>query len=664
MTSRSVLRRVLLAGAGICALHPAASWAQAVDYGTLEQVFGEPITTSVTGKPQRASEVPGDITIITQDDIRRSGATDIPTILQFVTGVDVRRYSFGDAEVAIRGYDSPINPRLLVLVNGRQVYLDDYGSVAWNTIPVQLAEIRQIEVIKGPASALFGFNAASGVINIVTYDPLLDNVNTATVRGGTQGYGEGEAVATEHIGKTAGVRISVGGWTATGFDDRMGATDPISSRYASVNIDSRWQITSNVLLSLEGGATDGRTPRLITAINDTQNRINFIRFGAAVDSKAGVVTLDVYRNQAINDWGYGGLLNNINDVFVAKLTDLLKLNSNNTIRIGLEYRNNGLAFELPNEGALSYNNFAANIMWDWQISPMFDLTNAVRVDHLELMNTGFFAPTPGRTRSLYDGTEITIPSFNSGLVIKATDLDTVRLTAARGLQVPSLFDFGLQIPLGYVNIVGTQSAQPTSVWDAELAYDRSIAALGATLTTAIYWQRNTDLLASAGSAGPTVVDGQVIEESENDGSSYELGLEVGLRGKTAGGMRWNISYRYAPIHDDITTLVQNSPTSIGSFDSGTPANEVIGGLGYTIDKWELDTMARYQSRFLDYSVTPTGVVPFTVDHYVVLNASVGYQVTKYLTLAGTAEQFDVPRVVETGSDYVNRQFIASATLKW
>jgi outer membrane receptor for ferrienterochelin and colicins len=323
MTSRSVLRRVLLAGAGICALHPAASWAQAVDYGTLEQVFGEPITTSVTGKPQRASEVPGDITIITQDDIRRSGATDIPTILQFVTGVDVRRYSFGDAEVAIRGYDSPINPRLLVLVNGRQVYLDDYGSVAWNTIPVQLAEIRQIEVIKGPASALFGFNAASGVINIVTYDPLLDNVNTATVRGGTQGYGEGEAVATEHIGKTAGVRISVGGWTATGFDDRMGATDPISSRYASVNIDSRWQITSNVLLSLEGGATDGRTPRLITAINDTQNRINFIRFGAAVDSKAGVVTLDVYRNQAINDWGYGGLLNNINDVFVAKLTDLL-----------------------------------------------------------------------------------------------------------------------------------------------------------------------------------------------------------------------------------------------------------------------------------------------------------------------------------------------------
>ncbi|MEJ0048107.1 MAG: TonB-dependent receptor plug domain-containing protein [Rhodospirillales bacterium] len=187
-----------------------------MDYGTLEQMFGEAITTSVTGKPQRASDVPGDLVIITQDDIRRSGATDIPGILQFVTGIDVRQYTFGDTQVGIRGYDSPFNPRLLVLVDGRQVYLDNFGYVAWNDIPVQLSEIRQIEVVKGPASALFGFNAASGVINIVTYDPLLDKVTTATVRGGTQGYGAGEAVATVHIGSSAGVRVSVGGWTGPG----------------------------------------------------------------------------------------------------------------------------------------------------------------------------------------------------------------------------------------------------------------------------------------------------------------------------------------------------------------------------------------------------------------------------------------------------------------
>ena len=69
---------------------------------------------------------------------------------------------------------SAVQPRLLVLINGRQVYLDDYGRTAWQTLPVQIDEIRQIEVVKGPNSALFGFNAMGGVINIITFDPLAD----------------------------------------------------------------------------------------------------------------------------------------------------------------------------------------------------------------------------------------------------------------------------------------------------------------------------------------------------------------------------------------------------------------------------------------------------------------------------------------------------------
>jgi outer membrane receptor for ferrienterochelin and colicins len=74
---------------------------------------------------------------------------------------------------------------LLVLVNGQQVYLDDLGRTQWYTLPVTLEEIRQIEIIKGPNTALYGFNAVSGVINIITYDPLLESVNSATLRGGT-----------------------------------------------------------------------------------------------------------------------------------------------------------------------------------------------------------------------------------------------------------------------------------------------------------------------------------------------------------------------------------------------------------------------------------------------------------------------------------------------
>ena len=129
------LAALLLAGPGF----GIEASAQSLDYGIYEQLFAEPVTESATGMPQRASDAPANIEIITQDDIRRSGAVTIPHALQFVSGVDVRTYGIVDQEVGIRGYNQAFNPRLLVLVNGRQVYSDDYGHVNWPSIPVQLA---------------------------------------------------------------------------------------------------------------------------------------------------------------------------------------------------------------------------------------------------------------------------------------------------------------------------------------------------------------------------------------------------------------------------------------------------------------------------------------------------------------------------------------------
>jgi iron complex outermembrane receptor protein len=659
------LRRSVPLSVLLLSLHTVAGSAQEVDYGALEQIFGEPITTSVTGKPQRASDVPGDLVIITQDDIRRSGATDIPGILQFVTGIDVRQYTFGDSQVSIRGYNTVPNPRLLVMVDGRQVYLDDYGYVAWNTIPVQLSEIRQIEIVKGPASALFGFNAASGVINIVTYDPLLDSRNSISVSGGTQGYGEGDAVATLHWGHTAGVRVSLGGWTATGYDDRTGAPDPLSSRYGSLNVDGRWQVTSNIVLRAAGGTTDARTDLFIDTSNaERQDQLNFLRVGGAADTGVGLIDLDLYRNQAFSNYGYGGILSNIDDVFVAKLSDIVKLDTNNTVRLGLEYRNNGFAFQIKSAGAASYDNYSANGMWDWQIAPYIDLTNAVRVDHLALHDTGALIPSPGRSRADYDATTITATSFNSGLVIQVTENDTIRLTAARGLQLPSLFDFALQVPLGSTNFLGSPSVVPTSVWDTELAYDRRFEALNSILTAAVYWQRNTDLIASPSTGVAIDNHGEVDVETNNIGSSYEIGVELGVHGKSESGFRWNASYSYSTIHDDVTAVIANLPVAFGSYDSGTPLNTVILGGGYSHGRWEFDAQGRYQSRYLDYIAGPRGAQPITIDNYATLSVRIGYQLCDHLTVAGAAQQLNNSRQAETAGDYVERRFIASATLRY
>src|SRR5690349_12868807 len=86
------MRKVLLTTgfcAGmVCSLSVPAA-AQSIDYNALETLFGEPVTMSATGKPQRASEVPATMEIITADDIRRSGATNIPDILRHYAGINV-----------------------------------------------------------------------------------------------------------------------------------------------------------------------------------------------------------------------------------------------------------------------------------------------------------------------------------------------------------------------------------------------------------------------------------------------------------------------------------------------------------------------------------------------------------------------------------------------
>jgi len=152
----------------VAGLMSSAASAQSVDYQSLQDTIGEPVTTSVTGKPQRASETPASIEIITRNQIAHSPAHDVPDLLKTYAGVDVNRWTAGQTDVAVRGGVQTYNPRLLVLVDGRQVYLDHYGMTDWNLLGVQLEEIQQIELVRGPATALFGFNAASAVVNIIT----------------------------------------------------------------------------------------------------------------------------------------------------------------------------------------------------------------------------------------------------------------------------------------------------------------------------------------------------------------------------------------------------------------------------------------------------------------------------------------------------------------
>jgi iron complex outermembrane receptor protein len=106
--------------------------------------------------------------VITPEDIRQSGATNIPDLLRMVPGMDVAQINSNTWAISARGFNFQFASKLLVLIDGRAVYSPLFGGVNWDTQDVPLEDIGRIEVIRGPGGAVWGANSVNGVINIIT----------------------------------------------------------------------------------------------------------------------------------------------------------------------------------------------------------------------------------------------------------------------------------------------------------------------------------------------------------------------------------------------------------------------------------------------------------------------------------------------------------------
>lgn len=123
---------------------------------------------SATKRPQTLADTAAAMHVISQDDIRRSGATTLPEILRQAPGLEVARINAHTWAVTARGFQSQFANKLLVLVDGRSVYTPLFSGVYWDAEIPMLEDIDRIEIIRGPGSSVWGSNAVNGVINIIT----------------------------------------------------------------------------------------------------------------------------------------------------------------------------------------------------------------------------------------------------------------------------------------------------------------------------------------------------------------------------------------------------------------------------------------------------------------------------------------------------------------
>ncbi len=155
------------------------------DLGLLELEI--PTVTTAARHQQDISTIPQAVTVITAEDIRRSGARSVPDALRLVPGMDVADLLYGAAAVSPRGFHGFANRQVLVLVDGRQLYDSAFGGTLWGAWPLQIEDIARIEIVRGPGGVTWGANALNGVVNIITKDPKDQLGLTVTSGGGSRG---------------------------------------------------------------------------------------------------------------------------------------------------------------------------------------------------------------------------------------------------------------------------------------------------------------------------------------------------------------------------------------------------------------------------------------------------------------------------------------------
>jgi iron complex outermembrane receptor protein len=134
---------------------------------SLEQL-SEISVTSVTREPQPLSKSPSAIQVITNEQIRRSGASSIPEALRLAHNLQVAQVDAQKWIITARGFSSDVGNKLLVMIDGRTVYTPLFSGVFWERQDYLLEDVDRIEVISGPGGTLWGTNAVNGVINIIT----------------------------------------------------------------------------------------------------------------------------------------------------------------------------------------------------------------------------------------------------------------------------------------------------------------------------------------------------------------------------------------------------------------------------------------------------------------------------------------------------------------
>jgi iron complex outermembrane recepter protein len=247
--------------------------------------------TSVSKKEQKVSQTAAAIFVITPEDIRRSGANNIPDLLRMVPGVNVAQSSSHIWAISIRGFNGEFSNKLLVMVDGRSVYLPGFTGVFWDVLDLPLEDIARIEVIRGPGGTTWGADAVDGVINIITKNASQSHGGMVLAGAGNLNQGFGTAQYGGTFGQSTDYRAFAKYFNQEHQANQAGADGGDGWREVRGGFRADSKVSANDDLTVEGDMYSVRAGGLNTYVESVASPVPQLLF-LAVNATGGDVQMD------------------------------------------------------------------------------------------------------------------------------------------------------------------------------------------------------------------------------------------------------------------------------------------------------------------------------------------------------------------------------------
>src|SRR3954451_19924496 len=449
-------------------------------YAAMEAVpvaLTELVVSTASRAPERIVEAPAAISVVQPQVLENTSITgQAPLALQTVPGVDVVQSGVNDFNVNARGFNSSLNRRVLVLQDGRDLSIAFLGAQEWNGMTQPLEDLGRLEMVRGPGSALYGANAFSGVINIITPEGR-------EVAGTKLSFGGGELETIRGDFRQAGVfgkdrfgyRLNVGGMKSDTYtrsrtlndgtylqkeyadatDEPVGLTreatpltgqsvDPVTGEplgdraglknvYASGRLD--YYLNNGSVLSADGGAAQVENEVFVTGIGRVQVLKAIKPYARAAFATNHTNIFGYWNSRTSVDpqiaLSSGAQLEERSDIFqVEGQQNWDFMQDRGRVVYGASYRNTRVntsgTLMNPINDDRSDNYYSGYGQVEYKLFPQLRIVGAARVDDGTLFETQF--------------------SPKGALVYSPSENHSFRFSVNRAFQTPNYSEFFLQVP--------------------------------------------------------------------------------------------------------------------------------------------------------------------------------------------------------------------------